>query len=629
MGVMASTISTFNFRTWIRLIRCIHPIHYLALPNTPRHHFLSPDLSQDPANLFEEIISFGPSTPTGRTPIMESRPDGMGIDSAFLEMSARARAHTFPLAEHQHISTFDLAPLPEYNFINMSTLTMPSDDDVESYHTAPSIVTSPAFHSSPALLPSKEPVYQQPLPTIPEAKPEIAAPKAAPKSQQKPKPQPKPEPFIKKEPVSEAGLIHIAPKGGFIPPPINTADAKTKPRKKGRLVEPIPASAITETGISFEEISAYISQPSPVDGKWVCLYPECSKRFGRKENIKSHVQTHLNDRQYQCSVCKKCFVRQHDLKRHAKIHTGVKPYPCLCGNSFARHDALTRHRQRGMCVGAFEGVVKKVGKRGRPKKRSANDDGDDDQSEVSQEPTRRPKRIKRDQSDRHTSIASTATSTSSSGSDSGDNEDIAPEIPRAKHEEEIDDFPTPTPGPDTPTQTTYDSATSSSVDVSTQSVDDNNTPFPFEEPSPNYTPPTSPPELYDFDDIVDKNISNLSLPLPLVHGSSGSTASVASSSFTTSSSTTTTTTTNDVHDLDYSDLGLDIPGFSHHHQHGKKYGSEQHGDEEYIFGGEMFQGLTTLERDPGILGLAEEEGGLVGFGGLGGFIKPELLTGSG
>ena len=61
-------------------------------------------------------------------------------------------------------------------------------------------------------------------------------------------------------------------------------------------------------------------------------------------------------------------MRQHDLKRHAKIHSGVKPYPCLCGNSFARHDALTRHRQRGMCVGAFEGVVKKVAKRGRPRK---------------------------------------------------------------------------------------------------------------------------------------------------------------------------------------------------------------------------------------------------------------------
>ncbi|KAL2128426.1 hypothetical protein VTI74DRAFT_9201 [Chaetomium olivicolor] len=124
----------------------------------------------------------------------------------------------------------------------------------------------------------------------------------------------------------------------------------------------------TETGVTLEDIAAFIQGPDPTDGKWLCLYENCNKRFGRKENIKSHVQTHLNDRQYQCPTCQKCFVRQHDLKRHAKIHTGIKPYPCECGNSFARHDALTRHRQRGMCIGAFDGIVRKVVKRGRPKK---------------------------------------------------------------------------------------------------------------------------------------------------------------------------------------------------------------------------------------------------------------------
>ncbi|KAM5352043.1 hypothetical protein ACJ41O_004766 [Fusarium nematophilum] len=129
----------------------------------------------------------------------------------------------------------------------------------------------------------------------------------------------------------------------------------------------------TETGVTQEEISQYISGPDAADGKWMCLYEDCGKKFGRKENIKSHVQTHLNDRQYQCPTCQKCFVRQHDLKRHAKIHTGIKPYPCECGNSFARHDALTRHRQRGMCIGAFDGIVRKVVKRGRPPKKSRPD----------------------------------------------------------------------------------------------------------------------------------------------------------------------------------------------------------------------------------------------------------------
>lgn len=127
-------------------------------------------------------------------------------------------------------------------------------------------------------------------------------------------------------------------------------------------------ASITETGVTLEEIASYISGPDPQDGKWVCLHPGCGRRFGRKENIKSHVQTHLGDRQYKCDHCDKCFVRGHDLKRHAKIHTGDKPYECLCGNVFARHDALTRHRQRGMCIGGYKGVVRKTTKRGRPKK---------------------------------------------------------------------------------------------------------------------------------------------------------------------------------------------------------------------------------------------------------------------
>ncbi|GAP90863.1 putative regulatory protein SWI5 [Rosellinia necatrix] len=130
----------------------------------------------------------------------------------------------------------------------------------------------------------------------------------------------------------------------------------------------------TATGITLEDIQQYIQGPDPKDNKWICVFEDCNKKFGRKENIKSHVQTHLNDRQFKCPACHKCFVRQHDLKRHAKIHTGIKPYPCLCGNSFARHDALTRHRQRGMCIGAFEGSAPKNAKRGRPRKPRPDND---------------------------------------------------------------------------------------------------------------------------------------------------------------------------------------------------------------------------------------------------------------
>ncbi|KAJ4291360.1 Metallothionein expression activator [Collariella sp. IMI 366227] len=188
----------------------------------------------------------------------------------------------------------------------------------------------------------------------------------------------KPNPFDNKPEFHVHSDYHpddtIAPLGGQSP----ARSRRGSPHRRTESIVSITSAASiadinvdeakTETGVSVEDIAAYIQGPDPTDGKWVCLFENCNKRFGRKENIKSHVQTHLNDRQYQCPTCHKCFVRQHDLKRHAKIHTGIKPYPCECGNSFARHDALTRHRQRGMCIGAFDGIVRKVVKRGRPKK---------------------------------------------------------------------------------------------------------------------------------------------------------------------------------------------------------------------------------------------------------------------
>ena len=157
-------------------------------------------------------------------------------------------------------------------------------------------------------------------------------------------------------------------------PPTNQQSPETRAQSVSEIdVE----ECIEDTGVTVEEIASFIQGPFPDDSKWRCLFEEergkpCGKRFARKENAKSHVQTHLGDRQYVCKVCHTRFVRQHDLKRHFKIHTTDKPHKCPCGKDFHRHDALTRHRQRGMCVGAFEDSPKKSIKRGRPKKQRPN-----------------------------------------------------------------------------------------------------------------------------------------------------------------------------------------------------------------------------------------------------------------
>lgn len=178
-----------------------------------------------------------------------------------------------------------------------------------------------------------------------------------------------------------------------------SAGASPPPTQQSISSDPGVSGTITETGITEDDISQYMQPPTDKDGRWACTFPECNKPFGRKENLRSHVQTHLGDRQYRCDDCHKCFVRLHDLKRHAKIHGGARDYVCPCGVGFTRHDALTRHRQRGMCVGAFEGIVRKEVKRGRPRK---------------QRPDMEERREKAKRTRQHVAAVSMSTTTSSS-----------------------------------------------------------------------------------------------------------------------------------------------------------------------------------------------------------------------
>lgn len=104
-----------------------------------------------------------------------------------------------------------------------------------------------------------------------------------------------------------------------------------------------------------------------------CMYPGCHKIFKRRYNIRSHIQTHLEDRPYVCDFegCNKAFVRNHDLVRHKKSHA-EKTYACPCGKKFNREDALIVHRSRMICPGGkkYENIVikKSPRRRGRPKK---------------------------------------------------------------------------------------------------------------------------------------------------------------------------------------------------------------------------------------------------------------------
>lgn len=132
-----------------------------------------------------------------------------------------------------------------------------------------------------------------------------------------------------------------------------------------------PVASTRKSCLPPGEVDSYLSGPSSTTGLFKCLYPSCGKLFKRRYNVRSHIQTHLSDRPYQCEGCQATFVRPHDLRRHEKCHEPEKPFKCICGKTFTRHDALQRHRLRLICEGGLEVAgkpPKPPGRRGRPRK---------------------------------------------------------------------------------------------------------------------------------------------------------------------------------------------------------------------------------------------------------------------
>ena len=147
-----------------------------------------------------------------------------------------------------------------------------------------------------------------------------------------------------------------------------TRSQPSSPRKQAQMPD---NTVITETGITSEVVDSFVQGPDE-SGKYMCLYEGCNmKPFGRKENIRAHVQTHLGDRKFTCGTCTKQFVRPNDLKRHALIHQEDKDFVCTCGSKFGRADALRRHRSRNPeCAKGDPTLLlqmKEAKPRGRPK----------------------------------------------------------------------------------------------------------------------------------------------------------------------------------------------------------------------------------------------------------------------
>jgi len=104
-----------------------------------------------------------------------------------------------------------------------------------------------------------------------------------------------------------------------------------------------------------------------------CLF--CLKKFRNEQNLNIHIQSHTNERPYNCKQCGNVFKRKDvlqthlllhagdsskvhlcsicgkrlrqacDLRIHTRVHTGEKPYKCeLCPWAFSDPSSLARHK---------------------------------------------------------------------------------------------------------------------------------------------------------------------------------------------------------------------------------------------------------------------------------------------
>lgn len=152
--------------------------------------------------------------------------------------------------------------------------------------------------------------------------------------------------------------------------PVISPNAKTSKDVRIAIQQSSPRRRVNKTSLLPPgELDQYWEGPDE-NKTFICTYKNCGKKFTRRYNVRSHIQTHLSDRPFGCSYCPKRFVRQHDLNRHIKGHLEATYCKCICGKEFSRLDALKKHRARNICIGGIANTennsISKPHKRAKP-----------------------------------------------------------------------------------------------------------------------------------------------------------------------------------------------------------------------------------------------------------------------
>lgn len=84
-----------------------------------------------------------------------------------------------------------------------------------------------------------------------------------------------------------------------------------------------PEPGCDRTFVDPSSVTKHLVVHNKEDRKFQCSL--CGSRFNRLGALRYHEKTHRQERNHSCNICKKSFLAKYDLTKHYRTHTGEKP----------------------------------------------------------------------------------------------------------------------------------------------------------------------------------------------------------------------------------------------------------------------------------------------------------------
>ncbi|CRK99783.1 CLUMA_CG013091, isoform A [Clunio marinus] len=95
-----------------------------------------------------------------------------------------------------------------------------------------------------------------------------------------------------------------------------------------------PEPGCERTFVDPSSVTKHLVVHNKEDRKYQCSL--CGARFNRLGALRYHEKTHRQERNHSCDICEKTFLAKYDLTKHYRTHTGEKPYSCkYCDKKFS------------------------------------------------------------------------------------------------------------------------------------------------------------------------------------------------------------------------------------------------------------------------------------------------------